>query len=470
MALLSLNHDVLCEILDQTDPQSALRLSMVSRKAHHLGVPQALSRVTLSRSQQQVSAFCHFVLSDPQRRLPYLRELVIESGAFGVTHRIEFQRAADFSATEELATLLEQAHRLRHLSIACFEDLIVKEPRIAAAVCALPGLVDVGLHNCGHLSTALLPRLRSRPRKLAFTALFNRKLPSFFHRLIALDRLESLEISYLDLSDGSQPHAEIHEIPHMPSLRSLAVRGSTARMSLFVRSMPNLQTLRIADVCSSVDESSDHYKGGSWPSLAHLQGNVPDFRHWKVACPVRWLQLDLTAYHYDDALDIIRRNSPLVLSLPVETKVGATFWGSFISAAPRLRHLEVCLDEGKSKQLETWMNVVPRIIGSLRISSVFLCVRYTHWIGSRMDQGIAAAENESTLRTLRERTMEAIPTLRYITTAVAFKGENPFEGHQALSWWQVTSVSGTRRLEVVGADRGEGLRDDFLHAHYDAQA
>ncbi|KAF9801702.1 hypothetical protein IEO21_10053 [Rhodonia placenta] len=294
MALLALNHDVLFEILSQTDSRSALNLSMVSRKAYDLSLPQALSDVTLSRSQNQVRSFCQFILADLQNRLPYLRQLTIECTSFGVARHIEFHKTVDFSAASDIAELLAKAKRLNRLSIACFEGLIAYEPRISIAVCGIPDLADLALHNCGHLTVAMLPSLRSRPRRLAFTSLFNRSLPSFFHRLIAVDSIETLELSHLSLTDGSQPHEEIHEIPCMPS--------------------------------------------------------------WNVVCPVRQVQLDLTAFHYPDALSVIRHTSPVVLSLPMETKlIDTTFWGDFITATPRLRYLEVCLDEGRQQKLNDWM-------------------------------------------------------------------------------------------------------------------
>ncbi|EPT01651.1 hypothetical protein FOMPIDRAFT_1119859 [Fomitopsis schrenkii] len=293
MALMSLNYDVLSAIVEQTDPCSALRLSMVSRGAYDLGIPQALASVTLSRSQRQVTAFCQFLLAD-RSRLPYLRELTIKSTAFGVKRRIEFQRTADFSAAPELADTLERARRLQHLSIACFEDLLAREPRIGDVICALPELVEISLDNCGQLAMGVLSRLRRPLRRIKFTVLFNRKLPTFFHRLQSQGQLEALDLSNLDLSDGSQPHGEVHELPPMPS-------------------------------------------------------------HWPVTCPVRWLRLGLTAYQYDTAIDIIRRTTPVVLSLPVETKVDAAFWTRFIAAASRVRHLELCLDEGKVDKLPWWL-------------------------------------------------------------------------------------------------------------------
>ena len=353
MALMSLNYDVLSAIVEQTDPCSALRLSMVSRGAYDLGITQALASVTLSRSQRQVSAFCQFLLAD-RSRLLYLRELTIKSTAFGVKRRIEFQRTADFTAAAELADMLVKARRLKNLSIACFEDLLAREPRIADAICALPELVEISLDNCGQLAIGVLIRLRSPIRRVKFTALFNRKLPTFFHRLQSQGQIEALDLSNLDLSDGSQPHGEVHELPPMPSVRSLCFRASTGRMALFVRAMPNLQRLTLSDVYTGVHGGQEG-KGVCWPRLAYLEGTVPDLQHWPVSCPVRWLRLGLTAYHYDTAIDIIRRTTPVVLSLPVETKVDATFWTRLVAAASGVRHLELCLDEGKVDRLSWWL-------------------------------------------------------------------------------------------------------------------
>ncbi|KZS99953.1 uncharacterized protein LAESUDRAFT_765060 [Laetiporus sulphureus 93-53] len=470
MALLSLNYDVLSEIVAQTDAKSALKLSMASRKAYDIGLPQALSCITLSRSQRQISAFCQFVLADPQNRLPCLRELIIESPAFGVARHIEFQRNADFSAAAELADVLEGAHRLKVLSIACFEDLVAKEPRVGSAVCALPDLTDLGLHNCGQAAIALLPRLRSSPHKVSITILFDKKLPTLFQRLVHLRHLESLEISNLDVSDGSQPHGEIHELPIVPSVHSFTLKGSTARMSLFVKAMPNLRDLHISDVYTKVEEDSDHLKDGCWMRLAQLRANVPDLRCWKFVYPVGWLQLGLTAYHYDDAVNTVSRCSPIVLSLPVETKVDATFWTRLVTAAPRLRHLEICLDEGKLRKLNWWIDNIPQILGTLSITSLFICVRHTHWVDSPMECPKSDWLNDASCRRLQEHILASMPSLQYVALAIATKGEDPFESSSRIhpSWWRIRNDSGRRKWEAMSSDVGERLRDHLLQARFNS--
>ncbi|KZT67468.1 hypothetical protein DAEQUDRAFT_767196 [Daedalea quercina L-15889] len=466
MALLSLNYDVLSAIVEQTDPCSALKLSMVSRRAYELGITQALASVTLSRSQLQVSAFCQFMLAD-RSRLPYLRELTIETGAFGVARYIEFQRSADFSAAAELADLLERTHRLRCLSIACFEDLIASEPRIANAICALPDLVEIRLHNCGQLALGVLSRMRSSLRKLTFTVLFNKKFPAFFHRLQSQDRVETLDVVHLDLSDGSLPDGEVHEIPSMPSVRSLSLRGSTARMSLFVRAMPNLQRLRLSDVYTRAQSAPDSQKNACWTRLAYLKGSVPDLQQWTVTCTVRWLQLGLTAYHYDTALDIIRRTTPTILSLPVETKVAATFWTQFVDAASGVRYLELCLDEGKVQKLSWWLDHIPTLLRALSISSIFLCVRHTQRIGAEEDSKPVDVRSDRTCQTIRERVAAAIPALKYIAIAIATRGEDPFDEHQkAPVWWQVSRMSGLTMLNIVPPEKGATLREHLVNTNY----
>ncbi|TFY64354.1 hypothetical protein EVJ58_g2683 [Rhodofomes roseus] len=463
MALLSLNYDVLSAIVEQTDPSSALKLSMASRGAYDLGIAQALASVTLSRSQRQVSAFCQFLLADPTR-LPQLRELTIESSAFGVARHIEFQRTADFSAVAELADVLRRARRLRRLSIACFEDFLAHEPRIGDAICALPELVEISLHNCGQLAMGVLSHLRGSLRKVQFTALFNRKLPTFFHRLQSQDRIETLELAHLDLSDGSQPYGEVHELPHMPSVRSLSLRGSTARMSLFVRAMPNLQRLHLSDVYSRALGTPGGRKRECWVRLAYLKGNVPDLQQWDIACPVRWLQLGLTAYHYDTAIDIIRRTTPAILSLPVETKVDATFWTRFVDVASGVRHLELCLDEGKVHKLSWWLAHIPALLRTLSLTSIFICVRHTQRIGAEEDFKPIDVRVDRTYQTIRERVAAAIPSLKYVAIAIATKCEDPFEEQQkAPLWWQVTRVSGMTILDIVPYEKGATLRERLMN-------
>ncbi|KAH9915102.1 uncharacterized protein B0H18DRAFT_1125067 [Fomitopsis serialis] len=421
MALLSLNYDVLSAIVEQTDSGSALKLSMASRGAYALGIAQALASVTLSRSQLQLSAFCNYILAEPSR-ITHLRELTIESPAFGVARHIEFQRTADFSAAAELADVLERAHRLQHLSIACFEGLIASEPRIGDAICALPDLVEISLHNCGRLAMGVLSRLRSPLRKVKFTALFNRKLPTFFHRLQSLDRLETLELAHLDLSDGSQPHGEVHELPHMPSLRSLSLRGSTARMSLFVRAMPNLQRLRLADVFSKAQGGPGGQKKECWARLAYLKGNVPDLQQW-------------------DSTSFAAQRPPFVFAGGDK-------------------------DEGKIRKLSWWLDHIPYLLRTLSIASIFISVRYTQRPGEE-DSEPADVRSDSTCRTIRERVAVAIPALKYVAVAIATRGEDPFDEQQkALAWWQITRVSGMTSLNVVPYEKSASLRDHLVNMNY----
>jgi len=159
---------------------------------------------------------------------------------------------------------------------------------------------------------------------------------------------------------------------------------------------------------------------------------------------------------------------PVILSLPVETKVDGTFWTRLADAAPRLRYLEVCLDEGKVQKLETWMRTIPHIISALPLAAIFLCVRNTQLMGSRISPTRPDAVGDIALNRLRDRMMASVPTLEYIGLAIASKGENPFEGEGITpSWWRVTRVGGMQESEAVPFDIAATLREQLLRRHYD---
>jgi len=230
--------------------------------------------------------------------------------------------------------------------------------------------------------------------------------------------------------------------------------------------MPNLQRLRLSDVFSKALGGPGGQKKECWTRLAYLKGNVPDLQQWDVACPVRWLQLGLTAYHYDNAVDIIRRTAPTVLSLPVETKVDAIFWTRFVAAASGVRHLELCLDEGKIHKLSWWLDHIPSLLRTLSLASIFICVRHTQRLGEE-DPEPVDVRIDSTCRTIRERVAAAIPALKYVAVAVAVRGEDPFDEQQKVpAWWQITRVSGMTTLNVVPYEKGASLRDHLVNMNY----
>ncbi|GBE87719.1 hypothetical protein BKA93DRAFT_584407 [Sparassis latifolia] len=460
--LLSLNRDVLYIVLSYLNASSALTLSMVSREAYDISLARSLSSVYITQSQDQLRAFCMAMLMNGGVRLPFLRELTIISSAFGVARHIEFTHTVDFSASSQLVDLLEGARRLRRLSISCFEALITHEPRIAAALQALPDLVDVSLHNCGELSLTHLPQMCSQLRRLTFTQLFNKKTPALFERLGALQNLDCLELAHLDIqtdkawppTDSGMAERKKGQIAQIPSLRTLSVHGTKARMSSFVNAFPNLHTLIVSDIYADPvegDNDTGNFEA-CWPSLDRLRGNVPDFAHWVIACPVRLLELEQTSYHYATALGVIERTNPIILSLPVETRVSqAAFWGRFVRVVPRLRHLALRLDEGHTMKVDDWMGTIPQILGTIPIQSLSICIRPFRVPSPTLNPVRHVAGPVPTSDTLTESVLHAfrlhiactIASLRWVAVTVAEKGKFSVGDTPAVInaevplWWRV---------------------------------
>ncbi|RPD65386.1 hypothetical protein L226DRAFT_455888 [Lentinus tigrinus ALCF2SS1-7] len=128
--LLSLNYDVLSNILTLISTRDAAQLALASRAAYVLAFPRFISDVSLGgifykpgdSAVSQLKSFCNFVLAPaprwhgaPSARLNGLRSLEVMRDAVRV--RKDGVRVVDSSAVALLSSVLEKAHDLQQLTL-----------------------------------------------------------------------------------------------------------------------------------------------------------------------------------------------------------------------------------------------------------------------------------------------------------------------------------------------------------------
>lgn len=142
--LLSLNYDILSNILPLISPHDAAQLALASHAAYALAFPRFLSDISLgglhhkpsNSAVSQLKAFCNFVLAPapcwhgaPTARLDGLRSLEIMRDAVRV--RKDGARVVDTSAVALLSSVLERAHSLQKLTLWGSDALFTAHPTFA---------------------------------------------------------------------------------------------------------------------------------------------------------------------------------------------------------------------------------------------------------------------------------------------------------------------------------------------------
>jgi len=237
MLLLDLNEDVLSEIVSYLSTQEALDLMLTSRSLQFIAERRVLSVVTIeSWRVGRLMKFCIYMLANGACRLSHLRVLNISvvSRAF----RKGGEEARDCARL--LASLLEQAHNLRHLALAAVEALLECEPRIGIAIAAHPDFSQLALHDLGQRSMEVLRNLRSQPRKVEVY----------------------IETSFSDLPVMVAIPDDLAYT--WPAVRQLEVDTSDVELSTIVRAFPNelLAVFGLLESLSScVDRIIDRLSG-----------------------------------------------------------------------------------------------------------------------------------------------------------------------------------------------------------------
>jgi len=194
MLLLDLNEDVLSEIVSYLSTQEALDLMLTSRSLQFIAERRVLSVVTIeSWRVGRLMKFCIYMLANGACRLSHLR--VLDISVVSRAFRKGGEEARDCARL--LASLLEQAHNLRHLALAAVEALLECEPRIGIAIAAHPDFSQLAFHDLGQRSMEVLRNLRSQPRKVeVYIETSFSDLYAIFSSISSLQQTDTLTLSW----------------------------------------------------------------------------------------------------------------------------------------------------------------------------------------------------------------------------------------------------------------------------------
>ncbi|KAH9941958.1 hypothetical protein B0H21DRAFT_541310 [Amylocystis lapponica] len=472
MNLLALNHDVLSTIVFSLSTNDAFNLSATARAIHGLAMQRALSEVDLWCTEQ-MRGFCTFMLADVDGRLRWLRRLDISSETFNIEEdspgELVLVDDGDISLCAAIADVLERAHNLQHLSLPFSGLLLQTEPRIGDAVATLRELTSLKLHYAGpgRTAIALVSRLSGSLRELDLSLLEEGAEDVHLFDLIApLENLRSLNVSWLRPGNIQVPR-DRGAGRRWPALHTLRIALSIIPLGEFADTFPNVQTLTLVNV-----GMADAGSGACWPCLDQVRATPRDPEGWRVACPVRWFQLEPHMLETNRAtLGGIQSMSPVRLSFEIQDYMTDEFWVTLAQDASRLRYLDMMMrDPAIHTKLLSWMDRAPETLKPLNIVCLRLCLL-------DIPYGIMPNPGKLSDELIKRKFTSLfvnIPSVRYIAVGFGNRSLNHYVPMQCgtfdgeISWWRVTGAGIDRRADPLSPEDGRRL-GEFVHsADFDA--
>ncbi|KAH9830149.1 uncharacterized protein C8Q71DRAFT_380248 [Rhodofomes roseus] len=380
-----LNDDVLNIILSLLPPSDAGKLACTCRLAYFHATPRFLSDVTLGlhfhrRPKSQIASFCNFVLADVSNRVDFLRKLDLRRDAFpwieveiaGPVGNPRSGRAymVDYSMAGLLAEVVQQAVRLDEVYIAGADPLLASEPRLVDALASRPRLRHLSLEKCGSASLECISRLSGAVRSLAVSIddQYVRE-SSLYHDLSAFTRVAKT-LAALELDDAVFLTNDLDPDFVLPSVRQLTLRG-WADLSEILHILPNLRAFHLhtcrfkaAPLSSSLVDLPD-------TQLDELVTDAPV----PLTCAVRRVELQFNAFLQHNALAMLERMDPVVLSCHAGWSLPAR---SVARLLPSLRFLELHVkwriaDGVPESPREAWLISLVSVFRPLKLTG--LCLR-----------------------------------------------------------------------------------------------
>ncbi|KAL6301186.1 hypothetical protein BKA93DRAFT_798925 [Sparassis latifolia] len=426
---LSLNDDVLFLVTSFLHPLDALRLSETCRHLHLIALPQALSSIVLGTCLQ-LTAFCRYMLSSPQTRMHLLRAIVIVAPV------------GDVPNAALLADVFEQALRLRSIHMHHSDTFIEAEPRIGTALAALEDLEDVTLFDAREHVREMLPRLRSKPRKVQLLCPMEYpRLVLHLSQLSTLRHAVTLSLFNITIEDDTlvgQPAAPF------VALEYLSLQYAQIPAVLF--SFRNLDRVEV------------------W--LGEILGPAPDVilsptlgTVRNVSLDASWIRTAMTEEGIVQALRVLQFVPPLMLTLKIFAYPLRPFWTCLVALSPQLRYLHLELDTMRALEngdrlfvpVSEWLRVVPPLLASLNLH----CLRI-----SVADTGFG-----HTVPQMRDLLWKHIgPSLRYISLKSTPHPHVDWQTRCEYSWWMVEGSGDARRLVAMSVEAGEAIHETLCSA------
>ena len=349
MPIVQLNEDVLHDIISILKRRDMLNFCATCRQAFDMTIPHFVSSVRLDRGDDQITAFCRFMLKVPDKRIPMLQHFDLV--AFHNFSELQSQMTG--SSLNLLADVIERATNLQSLALAHAEAILTVEPRIAAAVRHCTHLKRIDFTDVGKLARVLIRGLTDlRVIKLGHC-----------RNVIPLLRLfrSALEAAEFSITSELDPEG-FGGVGEWPLVRSLDVHlGSQdldKRMTDLSRSFPNVQELRLHPLDLMAISPLWNGPRQDWSTLDYVEGSISSIYRMKLACPIREMRVmsfiteDENTYiatyiaHVQQTralLDLARMARPSALSFALDSQrsrlLGDEFLKQLASSAPNLRYL-----------------------------------------------------------------------------------------------------------------------------------
>lgn len=349
MPIVQLNEDVLHDIISILKRRDMLNFCATCRQAFDMTIPHFVSSVRLDRGDDQITAFCRFMLKVPDKRIPMLQHFDLV--AFHNFSELQSQMTG--SSLNLLADVIERATNLQSLALAHAEAILTVEPRIAAAVRHCTHLKRIDFTDVGKLARVLIRGLTDlRVIKLGHC-----------RNVIPLLRLfrSALEAAEFSITSELDPEG-FGGVGEWPLVRSLDVHlGSQdldKRMTDLSRSFPNVQELRLHPLDLMAISPLWNGPRQDWSTLDYVEGSISSIYRMKLACLIREMRVmsfiteDENTYiatyiaHVQQTralLDLARMARPSALSFALDSQrsrlLGDEFLKQLASSAPNLRYL-----------------------------------------------------------------------------------------------------------------------------------
>lgn len=436
-SLAELNTDVLFAIVSTLPQKDALALSYTARGLYHIAMRRVLASVTLE-SPRDVLRACPYMLADVPNRLGCVRTLEIKKGIIGkhIFGRYGRPKGRSYEVTRvlTLVTNILQGARttLRTLKLEALSDYI--ELPGCVAIAAMDGLHTLEFQDFQYMGWTRLgffrgSKMAGRLRTLVLHNIDWCQVEDVLEDIVAMDNLQTLEMKGV-WDRFSEPWPEksscTQSLPSHPSLKTLRLSNCKgAHVSTLVRVFPNLREFTTS-ICSFVPDATD-----CWPALDHLCAlDLSELADWPNNCQVHSLTVRETVSHKSSYkyLELLRRTSPVRLSMYMNTNKDCLSLGELERCVPRLRVLELSVI-AEPEHLKVWLfdRLVPML--SL-IGAPYLEIRLD--IGSDTELSQRTAEEVECLRELPLQIARNIPSVRLF--AVGFRHMYPRYGYYRPRW------------------------------------
>ena len=321
MSTYLLNLDILTELIVHLPPRDALVYGSTCHFLRTLSIRHAVSNVQFS-SASRLTQFCHFVVTDPSSRAPFIRSL-------SLLPSISKTSAKFLSSLAAVADLLTLTTNLSSLTLSGADLILMCEPTLFTAITAVPRLTSLSLNSVGNDAQDMLLQLRCAPH---------------------LERLHISEEWTISQHDPLDPSHDGIRLPPLPRLQTLILTGVKSKPlhGLLPSLAPSLRTLHLSRVEFTGQAGTGSDLTRCPPnSFNLLRSDALSLARMGFLQPVRAIELDATRIDQLDgdgfaALgEALACASPQRLAVRMQASGGEAFRKLSVPVLSRLRYLEV---------------------------------------------------------------------------------------------------------------------------------